>query len=111
MTAGARIDAGVCGFVTNVEVSTEDGQFVRFGIESTCEKIRALAEAIEQLGPVDAYQEISPGGGSLVLAAARAVLSGCCAGCAVPVGIFKTMQVGAGLALPKDITISIAKEG
>ena len=32
----------------------------------------------------------------------------CCSGCAVPVGIFKGMQVAAGLALPKDIRIAIA---
>jgi hypothetical protein len=33
----------------------------------------------------------------------------CCAGCAVPAGLFKAMQVAAGLALPKDITIRLAK--
>ncbi|MFN2352102.1 MAG: hypothetical protein ABR497_09170, partial [Kiritimatiellia bacterium] len=36
-------------------------------------------------------------------------LKGCCAGCAVPVGVFKAMQVAAGLALPKDPTITLFK--
>jgi uncharacterized 2Fe-2S/4Fe-4S cluster protein (DUF4445 family) len=45
--------------------------------------------------------------GSVLLRTARDVLTGCCAGCAVPVGLFKTMQVAAGLALPKDITINM----
>jgi len=40
----------------------------------------------------------------------QAVLTGCCAGCAVPVGLFKAMQVAAGLALAKDIAITLAKE-
>jgi hypothetical protein len=40
----------------------------------------------------------------------RESLKGCCAGCAVPVGIFKSMQAAAGLALPKDITITITRD-
>jgi hypothetical protein len=40
----------------------------------------------------------------------RATLKGCCAGCAVPAGLFKAMQVAAGLALPKDINIRLTKE-
>ena len=40
----------------------------------------------------------------------RANLHGCCAGCAVPVGLFKAMQVAAGLALPKDIEIALSLE-
>ncbi|MGB9596019.1 MAG: DUF6951 family protein [Candidatus Poribacteria bacterium] len=36
-------------------------------------------------------------------------MKGCCSGCAVPVGIFKSMQVAAMLALPMDISIKIAK--
>jgi len=30
-------------------------------------------------------------------------------GCAVPVGLFKAMQVMAGLALPKDISIRVSQ--
>jgi len=46
----------------------------------------------------------------VVMATVREHLKGCCAGCAVPVGIFKGMQVAAGLALPKDITIKMSCE-
>jgi len=46
---------------------------------------------------------------SRVMQVIRDNLKGCCAGCAVPVGVFKTMQVAAGLALPKDVTIQISK--
>jgi len=46
----------------------------------------------------------------VVMAIARGSLKGCCAGCAVPVGVFKAMQVAAGLALPKDIRLKIARE-
>jgi hypothetical protein len=32
-----------------------------------------------------------------------------CAACVVPSAIFKTMQVAAGLALPKNVSIGIVK--
>lgn len=35
---------------------------------------------------------------------------GCCAACAVPIGIFKVMQVATGVALPKDVTLKITAE-
>jgi len=42
---------------------------------------------------------------SQILKSAAEILTGCCAGCAAPAGIFKAMQVAAGLALAKDIQI------
>jgi hypothetical protein len=45
-----------------------------------------------------------------MLKTARASWSGCCAGCAMPVGLFKTTQVAAGLALPKDVHIAMTRE-
>jgi len=110
MKAKAEIDAGICGFKTVAVVTCEDGQHVKIDIHSGCEKVRAMAAALEGKGPVDAYQEISPAGPGIVLCVAREVLKGCCAACAAPVGVFKAMQVAAGLALPKDIGIKLSKE-
>lgn len=110
MNSKVDIDAGVCGFHTCARAASEDGQNVAFDIASGCEKIRGLADALIAKGPVNAYQEISPEGQSVVMAVVREHLKGCCAGCAVPVGIFKAMQVAASLALPKDIRIAIACE-
>ena len=110
MQARADIDAGVCGFRTTCSASSDDDQHVRLRIKSGCEKIRAFAEALRGQGAVDAFEEISPAGKGIVLSTARAKLTGCCSGCVVPVGIFKAMQVAAGLALPKDISIGLAKE-
>jgi hypothetical protein len=108
MKATARIDAGICGFVTEVTADSQDDQTVRFSIRSTCDKIQTLAGTIDALGPVDAYQEINPRATGPLMSAMRNGLCGCCSGCAVPVGIFKSMQVAAGLALPKDLTIAFA---
>jgi len=110
MKVKINVDAGICGFHTRIIAMSEDDQNVEFQIETGCEKIKGLAMALNKKGPVDAYQEVSPIQESVVMAAVRETLKGCCAGCAVPVGIFKGMQVAAGLALPKDITIAIAKE-
>jgi hypothetical protein len=36
-------------------------------------------------------------------------LKGCCAGCVVPCGIFKTVQVAGGVALPAPVAIDIRR--
>ena len=110
MKATVQIDAGVCGFQTTAFVTGDDDQAVSFELQSGCEKIRQLGGLLKTNGPIDAYQEISPATESVILQTVRSVLKGCCAGCVVPVGLFKGMQVAAGLALPKDISIALAKE-
>ena len=110
MTVIVEVEAGVCGFHTSIEAKSEDTRNVTFCIQSNCEKIQGLAERLDTLGPIDAYMEINPAAQSQIMNTVREALLGCCAGCAVPVGIFKGMQVAAGLALPRDIAISITKE-
>lgn len=110
MNARVSIDAGVCGFRTEASVASADDQNVSYAITSDCEKIKALAEAIASLGEIDAYEEISPNSNCRLLTCCHETLKGCCAGCAVPVGLFKAMQVAAGLALHKDIQIHLTKE-
>ena len=105
-TAKGTINAGVCGFVTEVTATCEDSQNVSFAVESTCEKIGTLGET---LPTVDAYAEIGAGFDGQLLSTARSVLGGCCAGCVVPSGIFKTMQVAAKLALPAPIGIQLER--
>ncbi len=110
MKAKSEIAAGICGFHTTVRATSEDDQHVAFDLETDCEKIRLLADCLEDKGPLDAYQEINPASQGLLMQSVRETLTGCCAGCAVPVGLFKAMQVAAGLALPRDIHITITQE-
>jgi hypothetical protein len=110
MKAIVDIDAGICGFKTRSVVTSENGQHVVFEIESDCERIRRVGSELKMNNEIDAYEEISAAGESVLLKTTRNVLTGCCAGCAVPAGLFKAMQVTAGLALPKDIIISLNKE-
>ena len=101
------ISAGVCGFHTKVQAASPDGQWVTLEIHSDCEKIRGLAAALR--GAVDAYQEIGDGHDGVIQRAVRAHLTGCCAGCVVPSGIFKTVQVAGGVALPAPVSFTIEK--
>lgn len=108
MNVQISVNAGICGFTTKADVKCEAGQFVELAIKSPCEKIQALAKSLKEAGAIDAFREISVAGESVILATTRATLKGCCAGCVVPVALFKSMQVAAGLALPSDISISMA---
>ncbi|MCE5322529.1 hypothetical protein LLG46_04340 [bacterium] len=103
----ATIKAGVCGFTTTVTAESDDMQNVKFEIESDCENIKRLAEGFPQ---VDGYTEIGAGFDGAIHQVVRKTLKGCCAGCIVPCGIFKVMQVAAGLALPALASVDIIKE-
>ena len=101
------INAGVCGFTTTVTAESDDMQNVSFHVESDCENIRKLAA---NLPVVDGYEEIGLGFDGAIYRVVRENLRGCCAGCVVPCGIFKSMQVAAGLALPAPVSMDIKKE-
>ena len=101
------MNAGVCGFHTTVIARSDDMQMVNLEIASECEKIRGLAEALKD--PIDAYQEIGGGSDGIVLKATRSHLKGGCAGCAVPSGIFKSVQVAGGVALPAPVSFTIER--
>jgi hypothetical protein len=109
VNASVTINAGICGFQTSAEVSSADNQNVTFEVATNCDKIQKLSESLKLREPIDAYEEISPASESVFMDVVRAQLKGCCSGCVVPSGLFKAMQVAAGLALPKDITISLSK--
>ncbi|MFC1582689.1 DUF6951 family protein [Planctomycetota bacterium] len=109
MKAHIEIDAGICGMQTAVDADSEDNQHVDLKIETNCDKIQALSDALTELDPIDAFNEIGQGADGVVLSTAREHLRGCCAACPALVGVFKGVQVSAGLNLPKDISIKIEK--
>jgi len=107
MKSIVKIDAGICGFYAKVIVASEDNRNVTFDIVSGCDKIKTLATLLKEEGSIDAYEEVNPSHDSVILSTAHTLIRGCCAACAVPIGIFKAMQVAGGLALPKDISIKM----
>ena len=109
MKCTAQIQAGVCGFATKVTADSPDDQSVTLAIETNCDTIAGLAEALNGT-EIDGYDEIAKGFDGVVMTAVRSTLSGCCAGCAVPVGIFKALQAAARVALPRDVSIQLTSE-
>ncbi len=106
-TAHGKLHAGVCGFVTEVNATCEDGQHVRIEGTSDCETCSKILAAVAE---VDAFGELRAGYDGVIGSAARNTAMGCCAGCAIPAGIFKTMQIAAGLALPAPVHMEFERE-
>ena len=112
MEAKVKVDAGICGFKTVIKASSEDRMNVELKVVSSCDTIKELASRFEEKTPIDAYQELSPQKESIILEISKSVLveKGCCEACVVPAGVCKAIQVVAGLALPKDVTLQITKQ-
>ncbi|MFO8037189.1 MAG: hypothetical protein R6U57_11240 [Anaerolineales bacterium] len=103
--AKARIDPGICGFITNVTAHVVEDHQIQIRIESDCPHIQKLAERLKF---VDVWEEVTYEGEIPTI-----LLKGqeYCAhpACPVPAAIIKTLEVEAGLALPKDVVIHIEK--
>jgi len=103
--AKSTIDAGICGFHTVVEAEVGDDYQVKLKIDSDCKHIQKLAEDLKE---VNAFNEISFRRGSPEILAKGAQYCSH-ASCPVPVGIIKTVEVAAGLALPQIVMIKVEK--
>ncbi len=101
------VEAGICGFVTEIEAYSEDNQHVNIKINTNCKNISKISERIST---VDAYNEIKECFEGEIYSIIKQELRGCCTGCAVPSGIFKSMLVASMLALPKDVKMQITKD-
>lgn len=103
--AKVEINSGACGLNTTVE-TTMNGVKCTVRIESECEAIRALAEALPE---VDPFREITFRGEG-----PEALESGAehCyhTACPVPIGIIKAVEVAAGLNLPVDASIKFVDD-
>jgi len=110
MEVNINLKAGICGFETTVRACGSGvKEPVRIEIESNCDKINELGESI-RAQEVRGLDEITLGFDGVVMSEARNILRCCCAGCVIPAGIFKAVQVASDLALPKDIVITMNKE-
>ena len=103
-----KVNPGVCGFIADIEAEVRDYQFVTLKANSSCEKISAIAELLSKK-EFDAYNEIRDGFDGEFYKIIKKNLKGACSACAVPVGMFKSMQVAASIALPRDVLIEIKK--
>jgi len=100
------IHAGVCGFTITVKAVSDKDKKVQLEITSDCPNYQKITE---ELTEVDAYKEIfnKLHMGRVYEVFAKYSPHPSCPGVT---GILKTVEVAAGLALPKAATITITKE-
>ena len=103
--AKAIIMSGVCGFSTEVTAEKSDGFKVLLDIASDCP---AFSDLTDRLKEVDGMACImNKVGEGPIYEACRIDCKH--SACPVPMGIIKAVEVAAGLALPKDVTVTLTK--
>ena len=98
-----KIEAGVCGHVTEVTAASEDGMDVTLTVETDCPAIRKMFDGLEDT--FDAYELCltKPGTGPLYEYASENLIPH--AACPVIAGATKAAEAECHLALPRDASI------
>lgn len=99
--AKVTVNAGVCGFQTQIEVESQDSRNCTVHLTTQCPNLQKMDEELKNL---DAFKEcFAKVGDSQVFAVARKHCKH--AACPVPTGIIKGIEVTCGLALPRNAEI------
>ncbi len=96
--AQAVINPGACGHSVVLTAQSDDMQTVKVGVETSCKKIE---NAVGSLGDIDAYGVYGAGRQSEI----EKAFVETCPGCIVADAASKTVQIAAGLQLPKPVSI------
>jgi len=94
------VDAGICGYSTEVEVIKISAQRVSVALTSDCEMVNQVVEQVRELDWRDALRERE--NSLLCKSVFRCIRH---AACPVPVAIIKAIEVEVAMALPKDVFI------
>ncbi len=104
--ATVTVQAGVCGFTTTINAHSEDAQNVDIDFTSNCPNI---AKVKNELTRVDAFKELfTPISESHVYKTLGKHLPH--VACPLYSGFLKAIETAAGLALPKDVTMTIEND-
>lgn len=102
----AVIFSGICGFSAEIVAEKAENKKINLKINSECEMVKAMAQDILTIDIIAAFMGFM--NNPVYKAASRHLKH---VACPVPGGILKTLEVEAGLCLPKDVSISFIKEG
>jgi hypothetical protein len=100
-----KVDAGVCRFKTKIKVKKTGQNTCKVTIESDCPAVKKVAQELSECNI-----------GELKKSFVDSIVYNICAKylkhvtCPVPTAILKAVEVGFGLALPKDVYIEIKEE-
>ncbi|MDW7674207.1 MAG: hypothetical protein SCK28_06705 [Bacillota bacterium] len=104
----AIIKPGACGMETKVIVSTKDKGALDINIETNCAHIKKMEEGLKEKeldGITESFAKFSSS--SIYQLADKHCRH---LACPVPCGIIKAIEVESGMALPKEVEITISKE-
>jgi len=102
-----EVFAGICGHSAVIEVTSVDAAHVNVTIHSACEQITAMNPDLEYVQwKGKGHQVFKRMTESVVYqSAARHIRH---TACPIPAAILKAIEVEAGIALPKDVTITFS---
>lgn len=105
MTTRVEVFAGVCGHSAVVEVTKVDEAHVRVVISSACDQITDMNPDLERVQWKGKGHEVFRRMTESVVyqSAAKHIRH---TACPVPAAILKAIEVEAGIAVPKDVTIT-----
>ena len=95
-----KINPGICGMTTIVEVREQSKRMMHFEVKSDCKR----AIEINKLSPVSLHDALRPPAYSIIYL--FATTSGFCGSCPIPMAILKAIEIEAKTALPKAVTIN-----
>lgn len=108
--ARAEVDAGVCGHSAIIEVHQISRDTVQVHIESACEMLTAMNPELAALKWRGKGHEVF----RRLPESTIYQCAGCHirhSGCPVPAAIIKTIEVEVGVAVPRDVSIRIYRDG
>jgi len=98
--------SGICGHKTVIQVEDRKKYKASCAIQSTCPNFQKVARLLDSK-TLDMMQELFKKGESAVLKVCRDIVPH--VSCPVPSAILKALEVGVGLALPGDATITFTQ--
>lgn len=110
--ARAVIDGGICGYQTEVVVTSPDGMTVQLATTSDCPNVQRLMVEMDGQS-LDGWREVMrPRGDAHELSPLQAAFHEFIPhpGCPVYSGIIKAIEVTLGTALPADARIQVKRD-
>ncbi len=102
-----NVMSGICGMITEIRATSQyPSGLVNLDINTRCDSIRALAEDLKFVDPLEEISFDGKEPKTLHMAAKHCKHTAC----PVPSGIIKAIEVASGMALPKDASIEVTQE-
>jgi len=100
-----NVDAGICGFKSEIAAKSDDGQNADISFKTDCPNLKPLEEILSSIdGFTECFGKISTTK-AYKLADSHVKHPAC----PVPCGIVKAVEAACGFALPKDAIITVKK--